>query len=184
MQKHHDEIRANVPEFGGVMFTCFKKIVNFKAFIAAFRGSSGIINGFPFVAVTGRRVVKADIGLQRDTASSAVFGGRTGSLAGTSSTRRQRAAKFSVLTLEIIAVRFHFQASITKGNAVRANGNAVVVICLFGVAEVEVNEGLNMIALTKLVHSHRIMGRVQEQLAGFQGRSISAEAKERFAKAV
>ncbi len=90
------------------MFTCFKKIVNFKAFIAAFRGSSGIINGFPFVAVTGRRVVKADIGLQRDTASSAVFGGRTGSLAGTRGTRRQRAAKFSVLTLEIISVRFHF----------------------------------------------------------------------------
>ncbi len=165
------------------MFTSFQKIVHFKAFIAAFRGSPGIVNGFPLVAVTGRRVVKADIGLQRDTASSAVLG-RTGSLVGASSTRRQRTAKFSVQTLEIIAVRFHFQASNTKRNAVRANGNAVVVICLFGVAGVEVNEGLNMLTLAKLVHSHRVMSRVQEQLAGFQGRSISAEAKKRFTKAV
>ena len=60
----------------------------------------------------------------------------------------------------------------------------MVIGSLFRVAEVEVNERLDEFLLAKLVHRHRIMGRVQQQLACFQGRSVSAEAKEGFAKTV
>ena len=151
-------------------------------FITTLGGSSGIINSFPFIAVAGWRVVKADIGLQGNTASSTVFSRRTRRITGTDSFGRQRATKFSVLAFEIIAVRFHFQAGAANGYTVRANGNAVVIGSLFGVAEVEINERLNMFALTKLVHSHRIMSGVQKQLVEIQGRSVGAETKECFAK--
>ena len=60
----------------------------------------------------------------------------------------------------------------------------MVIGGLFRVAEVEVNERLDVFLLAKLVHCHRIMCRVQEQLTGFQGRSVRAEAKEGFAKTV
>ena len=84
----------------------------------------------------------------------------------------------------IVAVGFHFQASNANRNAIWTNGNTVVIGSLFRVAEVEVNERLDMFLLAKLVHGHRIMGRVQKQLAGFEGRSVRAEAKEGFAKTV
>lgn len=184
MEKHHDEIRANVPKFRRTMFGGFEKIIIFDALITTFRGSSGIVSGCPCLAATWRGVVKSDIGLQRDAASSAVFGGRTGSITGTGCTGSQGAAEFGVLAIEIVAVGFHFQAGVANRNAVRANGNTVVIGCLFRIAEVEVNKRLDVFTLAKLVHRHRIMGGVQEQLAGFQGRSVSAEAKEGFAKTV
>ena len=184
MEKHHDKISANIPKFRRAIYGGFKKIVNFHALIATFRGSSGIVNGLPLIAATRRGVIKSDIGWQRNAASSAVFGGRTGSVTGTGCTGSQGAAKFGVLAMEIAAVRFHFQASNANRNAVRTNRNTVVIGSLFRVAEVEVNERLDVFLLAKLVHRHRIMGRVQKQLAGFQGRSESAEAKEGFAKTV
>ena len=184
MEKHHDKISANIPKFRRAMYGGFKKIVHFHALITTFRGSSGMVNGLPLMAATRRGVIKSDIGLQRNAASSAVFGGRTGSVTGTGCTGSQGAAKFGVLAMEIAAVRFHFQASNANRNAVRTNRNTVVIGSLFRVAQVEVNERLDVFLPAKLVHRHRIMGRVQEQLAGFQGRSVSAEAKEGFAKTV
>ena len=184
MEKHHDKISANIPKFRRAMYGGFQKIVHFHALITTFRGRSGMVNGLPLIAATRRGVIKSEIGWQRNAASSAVFGGRTGSVTGTGRTGSQRAAEFGVLALEIVAVRFHFQASHANGNAIWTNGNTMVIGCLFRVAQVEVNERLDVFTAAKLVHRHRIMGRVQEQLAGFQGRSKSAEAKEGFAKTV
>lgn len=184
MDEHHDEISANVPKLRRTMFGGFQKIVNFHALITPFRGSSGIVSRCPGSAAPRRGVIKPDIGLQRDAASSAVFGGRTGSVTGTGCTGSQWAAEFGVLAIAITAVGFHFQASIANRNAVRANGNTVVIGCLFCVAEVEVNERLDVFTLAKLIHRHRIMSRVEKQLAGFQRRSVSAEAEEGFAKTV
>ena len=184
MEKHHDKISANIPKFRRAMQGGFQEIVHFHTLITTFRGSSGVVNGFPLMAVTRRGVIKSDIGWQRNAAGSAVLGGRTGSVTGTGSTGSQWAAEFGVLAMEIVTVRFHFQAGNADRNAVRPNGNTMVISCLFRVAQVEVNERLDVFTAAKMVHRHRIMGRVQEQLAGFEGRSVSAEAKEGFAKTV
>ena len=83
MEKHHDEIGANEPKFGRTMSGRFQEIVYFHALITTFRGSFGIVNGFPLIAAARRGVIKSDIGLQGNAASSAIFGGGTGRVTGT-----------------------------------------------------------------------------------------------------
>ena len=60
----------------------------------------------------------------------------------------------------------------------------MVVGGLFGIAHIEINEGRNVFALAQRIHSHGIVGRIEEQRSGLQAGQESAEAKEGFAKAM
>lgn len=60
----------------------------------------------------------------------------------------------------------------------------MVVRGLFGIAQIEINEGRNVFMLAQRIHGHGIVSGIQEQRSGVQAGQESAEAKEGFAKAM
>ena len=96
---HHDEICADVPEFGGAMPAIFQMEVNFHALIAAFRSGTGIVDSFPFLAVPGRRVIETGVTVKRNAACSAVLRFGAGRRTGAGCTVHQRAAELGILAV-------------------------------------------------------------------------------------
>ena len=37
VDKHHDQVKANIPELGGMVFTSLKEMIQFDSLVAAFR---------------------------------------------------------------------------------------------------------------------------------------------------
>ena len=162
MQEHQYQIETDVPKLGRVMVGEFEEGIELDAFVGTFRGSTHVIHGFPNRAATRGRSIEANVGIHRDRTGSAKFGIGARIAAGANAIIVQRTAKFGILATKVIAVGLHFEASGADGNTVRANGDAMKVRCLFGIAQVEIDVRGNVFALAEGIHGHGVVSRVKE----------------------
>ena len=163
MNQHHDQVEANIPELSGMVPARFKEIIQFNPLVASFRGSPLVVHAMPLITIPGRRGIETEVGVHRNGAGSAIPGRRAGSLTGTGSIVVQWATKFSVFSLEIIAIRFHLQSGFTDRNTIGPDSHAVVIRSFPGVTQVEIDEWDNMFTLAQGIHGHGVMSRVQEK---------------------
>lgn len=75
----------------------------------------------------------------------------------------ERTAKFRILALKICTIGFHLQSSLADGNAIRANGNAMVISRFLGVSQIQVDVRGDHTPLTHGVHGYGIMSRIQKE---------------------
>ena len=68
----------DIPELGGAMLDRFKKEVKLDALVAALRSGALVVHQMPFITISGRRGVKADVVIHRDGASPAKLCVRAG----------------------------------------------------------------------------------------------------------
>lgn len=163
MHQHHDQVETNVPELGRMMLASFQKIIQFDSFVAALRGCPFVVDQLPLLTFPWRIGVESDVGFHGNGTGSAKSGGRAGRFAGANAIVVQGTAELGILPVEIIPIGFHLQACFADRDAVGANGHAMVIRSFLGIAEVQVNERRNGFLLTKLVHGHRVMRRIQQE---------------------
>ncbi len=163
MLEHQDQVKADIPEFGGAVPAEFQEGIHLNPLVATFRRSPFVVHGLPLIASPRRRSIETDVGFHRNGTGSAELGIGTGMFTGADTTIIQRATEFGIQTMQIVAVRLHLKASGTKRHAVRANSNAMVNGSLAGIPEVEINEWHDIFFLAELVHGHGIMSRIQKQ---------------------
>ena len=137
-----------------MVFTSLQKVIQLDALVAAFRGCTFVIHQTPLIASARRIRIEADIGLHGDGTGSAKLGGRTWGCTGAGSIVVQRAAELGILSSEIVAIGFHFQASSADRDAVRSDGDAVIVGSFLGIAKVQIDVRGDMFTLTQRVHGH------------------------------
>ena len=70
MNQHQDQVEANIPEFGGMVFASLEEIIQFNPLVAAFSGSPLVVHEMPFIAFPRRRGIETYIVLHRDGAGS------------------------------------------------------------------------------------------------------------------
>ena len=157
MKKHHNQERTDVPEFGRTMVSVFKQVIQLHTLVAALRRSSGIVSFFPLRTVSGRAIIKTDIGFERDRTSSAILGSRARSITRTNIFGHFRADKFRVLPFQVVPVRLHLETGAANGNTIRSQGNAMKIMCLFCITRVNINERLNVLLFAKIINCHGIM---------------------------
>lgn len=184
MQKHQDQIKPDIPEHRRAVIAKLKERVELDAFVGTFSGSTLVVHGLPFIAVAGRGGIETNVIGHGDGAGSAIFSGRARILTGTLSIVVQRTAKLGVLAAKVIAVGLHFETSRANRDTIWADGNAMVVRGLLGIAEVKVNERSNVFTLAQGIHGHGIVSGIKEERSRLQIRQESPEAEEGFTKSV
>jgi len=105
-------------------------------------------------------------------------------LTGTCTIVIQWATELGVLSIEIITVGLHLQASGADGDTIRSESNAVIISGFPGVSQVKVDIWDDVLALTETVHGHGVMSGIEEQGNRLEIRSQSTEAEECFAEAM
>ena len=140
MDQHHDQVETNIPELGGMVLTSLEEIIQFDTLVAAFRRSPFVVHPLPLIAFTRRSGIEPDVGFHGNGAGSAEFGFRTRMCTGTDTVFIQRAAELGILATQIIAIGFHLEASGANRNAIRTKHDAMVILGLLGITEVEIDE--------------------------------------------
>ena len=161
MDQHHDQVEADIPEFGGMVLAGLKEIIQFDPFVAAFRGSALVVHQMPLIATPWRRGIQTDVGFHGNGTGSAILGGRAGGFTGASTIVIQRAAKLRVLPAKVIAVGFHLKSGFAERNTIWTNGHAVVIGSFPGISQVEINVRGDVFMLAQGIHGHGVMSRVE-----------------------
>ena len=136
MKNHHDQIEMDIPELGGTMLDGFKKEIKLDTLVTTLRSSAFVVHQTPFIAISGGRGIKADVVIHGNGASPAKPCIRAGRLARANAIGIERTAKFRILALKICTIGFHLQSSLADGNAIGANGNAMVISRFPGVSQI------------------------------------------------
>lgn len=111
MDQHHDQVETNIPELGGVVFSGFKKVIQFDSLVATFRGSPLVVHQLPFITFPRRGGIEPDVGFHGNGAGSAESGYEARMLTDTDASVIQRAAELGiVLCSNIFFFLKHFQS--------------------------------------------------------------------------
>ena len=161
----------------------FQMIIVFHTFIAAFGRGSVVIDLFPFVTVTGRKIVQAGISRNGNGKSFAEPCRRAGSAADTFALFHERTAEFCALPFGVGAVGFHLQTCGTDGNPVRSDRDGAERLAVrFGVAGIEVDKRRDRMVAAKFINGHRVMGGIERQTGRPKLRKEREKAEKGLAK--
>ncbi len=140
MNEHHDEIETDIPEFGGVVLASLEKKIQFDTLVTAFGRSPFVVHEVPLIAFARRRGIEPNVGFHGNRAGSSILGIGAGMHTRTNAIVVQGAAELGILTVQIVAIGLHPEASGANRNAIWTNRDAMVILSLSGITEVEIDE--------------------------------------------
>lgn len=136
------------------------------SFVAAFRGSPGIVLQLPKLRIPGRDVEESGIVFHGKMYGSATFGVRAGSMAetGLSAAIHARAAELGAMLRYFYAVMAHFKTGHADRDAVVVNGEIILVFEFYAPLFVQSNKRDDALSAAVFVNRHGVMGGVKKQL--------------------
>ena len=148
------------------MTSAFKSEVILRTLVAAFGGSSCIVLQLPLLRIPGRDVEESGAVLHSKMYGAAPFGARAGSMAetGLGAAIYAWAAELGTVLGCFHAVMTHFRICHADRDAIRANGEIILVFELYVPLFVQINERGNTLSAVVVVNRYGVMGGVKEQL--------------------